>query len=450
MTRCLPTRCLPICLAYFVLIPVPGWADESVRFADAIAPLLVQKCLGCHDEESAEGGYRVDSFSQLMRPGDSEVPPILPGRPEGSELLARLTTSDEDLRMPFEGVPLSDEAIRQVRQWIQQGAEFDGPNPLVPIASVVSRATHPDPPAEYRFAIPITAITFDDQSILVAGYHELLRCNFQSGRLIQRIPKLPQRIYALESTSDGRLLVGGGTPGSYGEVCLLDRETGEAIQVPVVTSDVILDVALNSKFPVLAAAGADQQIHYRNLDDGWTSINRSHSDWVHAIAWSSDGSRLASASRDKTTKIHDFRAERLVTNFAEHGDAVVDVFFLPENDDHVLSCDERGRVMRWNSHDGEPVSKGPNQDRTAYGMLSMSVGYWLSLESGRVRLFDWNSDRLTLDLPSTSGNVLCLAYHPRRRLLALGTSTGRVRIWGLDEQQWVADFVPFPIVDATP
>ena len=47
-----------------------------------------------------------------------------PGNPDGSELLARVTSQDKDLRMPPEGDPLTPSEIRKLRTWIAEGAEY--------------------------------------------------------------------------------------------------------------------------------------------------------------------------------------------------------------------------------------------------------------------------------------------------------------------------------------
>ena len=40
-----------------------GWAAEPpVSFRQEIAPLLQRRCAACHSEESAKGGYRLDSL----------------------------------------------------------------------------------------------------------------------------------------------------------------------------------------------------------------------------------------------------------------------------------------------------------------------------------------------------------------------------------------------------
>ena len=50
----------------------------------------------------------------------------MPGKPEQSELIARLVTKDEDELMPpmKTGKSLSQEEIGVLKQWIEEGAEY--------------------------------------------------------------------------------------------------------------------------------------------------------------------------------------------------------------------------------------------------------------------------------------------------------------------------------------
>ena len=49
------------------------------------------------------------TFEQLLRPGDSEERPVVPGRPDDSGLFRRLVEPDSAQRMPQEDEPLDRE-----------------------------------------------------------------------------------------------------------------------------------------------------------------------------------------------------------------------------------------------------------------------------------------------------------------------------------------------------
>lgn len=94
---------------------------EVVSFVDQVAPIIAEKCLGCHGED-AKGGLRLDSFAGLERGGQNG--PLW--GPDGSLLLARLTTPNPQERMPKEAEALPQEEIKTITAWIVSGAKFDG------------------------------------------------------------------------------------------------------------------------------------------------------------------------------------------------------------------------------------------------------------------------------------------------------------------------------------
>jgi YD repeat-containing protein len=59
-------------------------------------------------------------------------------------------------------------------------------------------------------------------------------------------------------------------------------------------------------------------------------------------------------------------------------------------------------------------------------------GNWFASQSGR-RATIWNlkTRKLVLALPEAPGTTWSLAWHPRRRLLAVGSSDGGIVLWDL-------------------
>lgn len=107
--------------------------NETVSFAADVAPLLVDNCNGCHiDAMQVRGGLRMDSFAQLLRGGDSGAV-IVPGKGEQSLLVQKLRGAVGE-RMPAGGRPaLSEDAIRLISTWIDEGATLDGASENQPL-----------------------------------------------------------------------------------------------------------------------------------------------------------------------------------------------------------------------------------------------------------------------------------------------------------------------------
>ncbi len=98
--------------------------DDQVDFAKQIAPILQTHCQQCHGEKVREGGLRFTNRGDALLETDSSAFAILPGKPDQSELLSRVTSNDDLARMPPEGPRLSNEEIATLRQWILEGASW--------------------------------------------------------------------------------------------------------------------------------------------------------------------------------------------------------------------------------------------------------------------------------------------------------------------------------------
>jgi mono/diheme cytochrome c family protein len=120
LTQYMPAPMKQILLVdYFQSSP----ASSGSFYAMHIHPIFDSNCVACHGEGKIKGGLRLDSYDVLMKGGkDGAV--IVPGKPESSTLLARVTLpSDHKQFMPADGKPpLKPEQIAWIRAWIQQGA----------------------------------------------------------------------------------------------------------------------------------------------------------------------------------------------------------------------------------------------------------------------------------------------------------------------------------------
>lgn len=109
-------------------------ADVPGDYESHIKPVLKSRCYACHGGLKQEAGLRLDTGVAIRRGGESG-PAINLQSINQSLLIERITASDESVRMPPEGDPLSVEEIAVVRRWIQEGAkspadEKPEPNPL--------------------------------------------------------------------------------------------------------------------------------------------------------------------------------------------------------------------------------------------------------------------------------------------------------------------------------
>ena len=102
--------------------------ETPIGFSREILPLLSDHCFACHgpDEKARKGGLRLDTLAGARGSGKSGKTAITPGRPDESEILRRIHSSDPDEVMPprDSGKALKPEQVRLLRQWIEQEDEL--------------------------------------------------------------------------------------------------------------------------------------------------------------------------------------------------------------------------------------------------------------------------------------------------------------------------------------
>ena len=423
---------------------------EIVSFRSQIAPILVDSCLACHGAKKAEGGYRVDTYEQILKPGDSGEMPIATAADQVSELLRRITCEDESERMPAESEPLQPERIELVKKWIADGGKFDGDNTSQPLALVIPPAQYADPPEVYPQAIPITSAIFspDGQQIVTGGYHELMIWNTADGKLAGRIKNVGQRVFALAFSSDGNTLaVGCGQPGCSGEVRLIDFATGEIKGVVARTSDVVLDLAYRPGSNDLAIASADSSIRIVNVET-WEEIRTiaSHADWVTAVAWSDDGTRLASASRDKSAKVYDAETGQLIASYLGHGAAVRGVSIMVENK-QVVSVGADNKLHRWDIEGAKKVAEA-SLGSEGYKLIRNRGNLFVPCSDKRLLRIELSNNTVSQEYKGHNDWVLTACYQANATgdagngLIASGSFDGEVRIWNSADgallRTWIA------------
>ncbi|MCA9014019.1 MAG: DUF1549 domain-containing protein, partial [Planctomycetaceae bacterium] len=99
-----------------------------IEFNRDVLPILSNHCFMCHgpDSTTREAGLRLDQRESATGKADSGKKAITPGNVQASELIQRITTQDENERMPpVKGPkPLNADQIAILKKWVEQGAEF--------------------------------------------------------------------------------------------------------------------------------------------------------------------------------------------------------------------------------------------------------------------------------------------------------------------------------------
>src|SRR5262245_60313203 len=113
--------------ATLFLLPVMGRTEEVVSFNRDIRPILSNNCFLCHgpDEKGRKADLRLDIEKEAFADLGGQAA-IVPGRPEESELIRRITGVEKGKIMPPRktGKTLSPQEIDLLTRWVKQGARY--------------------------------------------------------------------------------------------------------------------------------------------------------------------------------------------------------------------------------------------------------------------------------------------------------------------------------------
>lgn len=143
---------VPLALPLIVVL-VAGWfvlnrespsgtaLPDVVDFNQHIRPILSSNCYTCHgpDISSREAGLRLDLRDSAIVVLESGAAAVVPGDHKASELIRRVSTTNEDDRMPPLEVKrtLSEYEVALLKRWIDQGAEWKKHWSLEPVGAPV-------------------------------------------------------------------------------------------------------------------------------------------------------------------------------------------------------------------------------------------------------------------------------------------------------------------------
>ncbi len=102
-------------------------APDKISFNRDIRPIMSDTCFHCHgfDAKTREAGMRLDLRDEALKPTKTEALPIVPGKPDDSEIISRIF-DDSDPMPPVDAhKPLTAAQKDLFRRWVAEGAVYE-------------------------------------------------------------------------------------------------------------------------------------------------------------------------------------------------------------------------------------------------------------------------------------------------------------------------------------
>ena len=97
--------------------------DSIQIYADILYPVIENNCVACHNSENYKGGLILETYSDLFKEADYEVP-IMAGNPYSSEMFNRINLpAHHEKSMPPRGSGFNYTDIEILKYWIESGAD---------------------------------------------------------------------------------------------------------------------------------------------------------------------------------------------------------------------------------------------------------------------------------------------------------------------------------------
>jgi WD40 repeat protein len=157
---------------------------------------------------------------------------------------------------------------------------------------------------------------------------------------------------------------------------------------------------------------------------------RGHSAAVTAVAYSPDGSRLVSASQDKTVKVWGIRDGARVATLRGHTGHVLSLAYSPDGT-RIASASTDGTIKLWDVHNGSEITTLRGQTGVVSAVAYSPDGTRLASASSdaTIKLWDATSGTVLATLRGHGDRLYAVCYSPDGTRLASAGQDHTVGLW---------------------
>ena len=406
----------PLCTMF--VLGGESFAADPTYWQD-VRPILRKHCVVCHSERKlaevdVSAGLALDTPEHIRAGGKSgKVTVLVAGKPDESLVVTLLASKDKKRAMPLDADPLSADEVATIRKWVAAGAP-DGVKPKDDDAGVIVGPARPVRKLDVIFTTKATL----PKAAALPGPLELTL----------QVGPLPP-VAAVAFSPDGKLLA----TGTYGRVTVWDLATAKPMKVLTNVLGAVNDLKFSPNGKLLAVAGGQPSARgdLRLFDTSEWKLLYSlggHLDTVSCVAFNAEGTKLVSASFDKTVRLWDVKEAKPLHSFTGHSDFVYAVAFGPDGSWYVTASKDRtGRIIDAATGKGLFTLSGTDQEVLAVA-VHPTTGQVLA--AGLDPLVSWYDPKTGERAHRAGGPGTAtheIAIDPKGTLVAVAGGDGTIR-----------------------
>ena len=439
-----------------VIFSSEALAADKVTYNNDVLPILRNSCLSCHNPDKDKAGLDMTTYQGIMAGSDTRKD-VNPGDAANS-ILFKCINHEMTPTMPPKSDKIPDAQIEVIRKWIDGQAlestdskaviakntapalemfaqeKADGPLPVphdlllepevktARAGSVVSMAASPRAPV-----------------VAVAAQKQVLLYNTDTLELAGVLPFPEGFPDVVKFSRDGRLVIaGGGIGAKSGRVVIWDVTTGQRVAEVGDEYDAVLAADISADRHYVALGGPNKMV--KIFKDGKLLFSiKKHTDWVTALAFTSDGKMLVSGDRQGNLSVWETSsgAELFTLTALKAG---VTAIVAPGPQSAITSGDD-GSVKMWDLREGKEVKTWQAHTGGTLSVMYAPDGRLVTCGRDKiVRL--WSRDGAKLKEFEPFGDVALSAAISGEKVIA-GDWTGTIRAWSTDGKR-IAEWTPNP------
>jgi WD40 repeat protein/serine/threonine protein kinase len=243
-------------------------------------------------------------------------------------------------------------------------------------------------------------------------------------------------VWTAAFSPDGNLIASAGLLAGYGEVQIWDRRTGEVRRKWLAHHGPIEGVAFNPDGSRLATASWDKTVKIWDAATGKELHSLTgHREYIRCAVFSRDGQLLASAGGDHTILVWDARTFQKLHVLKGHSGGIFSIAFGV--DSRLASASSDGTVRLWDAATGGEthVLRGHAGPALAVAFLRDGTRLASGGFDGTARVWDVATGQQQMELAIDTVATTCVAFSPDGSRLAAGSLEKSVRVWDLGARQ---------------